>query len=69
MDKTFTLVGGVVPKGEDTSKRFRNHDYTLQYRDQNVRVVDLFKYLGLHFDGSSSTRSMVHHRVQEARKA
>ena len=37
--------------------------------DTPIPVVRLFKYLGLHFDGSSSTRSMLQHRVGEAHKA
>ena len=44
VDKTFTLMGGVVPQGEGTSKRFASHDYSLSYRGIPIPVVALFKY-------------------------
>ena len=69
-DKTKTLVGGVVPRGNDAgNKAFAHHNYVLDYGGTPIPVVRLFKYLGLHFDGSSSTRSMLQHRVGEARRA
>ena len=69
VEKTVTLTGGVVPNGRGENQRFAHHDYRLHYRGSEIPVVQLFKYLGLHFDGSSSTVSMLRSRVGEARKA
>ena len=69
-DKTRTLVGGVVPRANSAGNgSFAHHNYELDYRGTLIPVVRLFKYLGLHFDGSSSTRSMLQHRLGEARRA
>ena len=56
-------------EGGKGNKRFAHHNYTLHYRGVEIPVVRLFKYLGLHFDGSCSTGSMLSHRLQEARRA
>ena len=69
MEKTCTLVGGVVSTGGKGNKRFAHQDYRLYYRGTEIPVVQLFKYLGLEFDGTRSTRSMIRHRLLEARKA
>ena len=41
----------------------------MYYQGSEILVVQLFKYLGLEFDGSTSTQSMLRHHLCEGRKA
>ncbi len=55
--------------GGKGNQAFAHHCYDLRYRDTAIPVVRLFRYLGLDFDGSGSTKSMMEGRLREARKS